>query len=405
MLRRTFLKASIAASAAGFIPIDAQANSRRRAIGYLRTNWSSDPFSAGSYSFIAAGASRKDHVALGQPVGNRLFFAGEAAHPEYNSTVHAAFESGVIAAQSVFETDAERIGIIGAGVSGLSAAYALKEEGYAVTVIEARQRMGGRVWTDNQLGIPLDLGASWIHGTRGNPLAELARQQGIKTVATSDSYAIRGGDGRLIPDAEVPDWLEEITSVQHTLGAGSDEINGQAYLADSDYDGDEVILPGGYSSLFEAFVEDIDVRLGHDVRNIEMRSDEVIVTDKKGRSGSFDALIVTVPLGVLKSGSITFNPPLPAAKRRAIQRLGMGVLDKVYLQFDEVFWDSDATWIGTPENGLPRGQFNQWLNLYPYIEEPVIMAFNGAKPARDLAKLSDNEIVSMAQNTLSLAYP
>lgn len=82
----------------------------------------------------------------------------------------------------------------------------------------------------------------------------------------------------------------------------------------------------------------------------------------------------------------------------------MGTLDKVYLLFDDVFWDRDPTWIITPENGLPQGQFNQWLNLYPLLKEPVIMAFNGGKPALELAKASDEVIIERALKTLYKVY-
>ena len=82
----------------------------------------------------------------------------------------------------------------------------------------------------------------------------------------------------------------------------------------------------------------------------------------------------------------------------------MGLLDKVYLLFDKPFWDEDKTWIITAETDLPRGQFNQWLNLTKYLGKPVILAFNGGSPAHDLAKLSDKEIVKRAVGVLKSAY-
>ncbi|MEO1474642.1 MAG: FAD-dependent oxidoreductase, partial [Pseudomonadota bacterium] len=117
------------------------------------------------------------------------------------------------------------------------------------------------------------------------------------------------------------------------------------------------------------------------------------------------AAIVTLPLGVLKQNTVTFTPPLPVEKQGAIDRLGMGLLDKVYLQFDDVFWDAETTWIATPENDLPEGQFNLWLNLAKYIDQPIILAFNGGPPARQLAAFSDEEILTKALKTLELAYP
>ncbi|WP_306252858.1 FAD-dependent oxidoreductase [Parvularcula sp. IMCC14364] len=93
---------------------------------------------------------------------------------------------------------------------------------------------------------------------------------------------------------------------------------------------------------------------------------------------------------------------LSEEKVSAIGRMGMGVLDKLYLLFDEVFWDQDLT---TPENDLPRGQFNYWINFHEYLGVPIIAAFNAATPALDLSHESDDELVSRAPTALNAAYP
>ena len=406
MKRRTFLQSTGAGLLSGFVPWKASADTSRSPIGYLRTNWSQDQFSFGSYSYIAKGARRSDYRTLSRPIDNRIFFAGEATHPKRNSTVHAAYESGEIAAKSILKTPASRIGIIGAGASGLSAAYHLAQAGYDVTVIEARSRIGGRVWTDNSLGIPLDLGASWIHGIRGNPLTELADQLDIKRLQTDDSYVVRGRDGRLIRDRDAPDWLSEVTEIQHSAGADRVQLNYTAYWNDSDYAGHDVIFPGGYAQMLAGLQDDLQIHLATPITDVTIAPTGVTLSAKGSQTEFvFDAVVVTVPLGVLKQNSIRFSPPLPEKKRSAIERLGMGVLDKVYLQFSDVFWDAETTWIATPENDLPRGQFNQWLNLAKYIDQPVIMAFNGGPPALDLAALTDQTVIDRALQTLRLAYP
>ena len=71
-----------------------------------------------------------------------------------------------------------RVLIVGAGVSGLAAARELQRAGYAVTILEARERIGGRVWTDRRFATPIDLGASWLHGGPGNPLKPVAASTG-----------------------------------------------------------------------------------------------------------------------------------------------------------------------------------------------------------------------------------
>ena len=74
--------------------------------------------------------------------------------------------------------DTKSILIVGAGVAGLAAARSLTDAGWPVRVIEARDRIGGRVYTDRDWGVPIEMGASWIHGTANDPMMELARNAG-----------------------------------------------------------------------------------------------------------------------------------------------------------------------------------------------------------------------------------
>lgn len=371
--------------------------------GYLRTNWSRDPYAYGSHSYVARGARQKDRRDLAEQINAVLFFAGEATHPDHNSTVHAAYESGVMTARDVLDTGARSVAVIGAGLSGLAAAQALAEGGLDVTVFEARSRIGGRIWTSHDLGTPLDLGASWIHGTRGNPLTALARSAQLDLVPTDDTYVIRGAGGRRIRQKDAPDWLENVLSIQHNAGADSDQINLQAYNAQEEYGGEDVIFPEGYEGILQALSGAYQLRLADPVRSVAHDSGGVVIASEGG-TFDYDAAIVTLPLGVLKRGSVVFDPDLPASKRQAIDRLGMGTLDKLYLRFDEPFWDMGATWIATPENGLPQGQFNQWLNLAKYIDAPIIMAFNGGPPALELASLPDDHLAEVAAGALRSAY-
>ncbi|WP_419906969.1 FAD-dependent oxidoreductase [Hoeflea sp.] len=405
MDRRAALSLLGAGFVAGFVPWTGANAENRRLRGYIRTNWSRDPYSRGSYSYVARGARQRDRRRIESPVNGRIFFAGEAVYPDYNSTVHAAYESGQRTAGFVLDRDLKKVAIVGAGMSGLSAASRLAAEGVEVTIFEARDRIGGRIWTDNHLGLPLDLGASWIHGITGNPLTGLADELALKRIATDDSGVIRGRGGRLIPDGSAPDWLEEVVEVQHSAGANDDQINYLAYLLQDDYDGDEVIFPGGYAAIFRALDGNYSVKLSSPVSGIKQERSGVSVITAVSGSQMFDAVIVTLPLGVMKKDTVRFDPPLPAKKRKAIERLGMGTLDKVYFLFDAPFWDTDVTWIATPENDLPPGQFNGWLNLHKYTGQPVIMAFNGGPPALELAGLPDNEIVQRGLQTLLGAYP
>ncbi len=379
--------------------------------GYLRTNWSRDPYSLGAYSYVSKaspGTGQDDRATVEAPIGSQVFFAGEALNPLYQSSVHAAHESGLRVAESVLAESHSRVAVIGAGMAGLTAASTLSDAGLAVTVWEARDRVGGRLHTDASLGMPLDLGASWIHGPQGNPLTAMADELGLERVETYETFAIRGAGGREVGMFGAPAWLEDAMAMI-TSGVELDELNPQ-YFAEVfpdrgiGYEGTDVIFPNGYAEILDALPGGYELALSRPAVRVSVAESGVELESTDGTVQTFDAVIVTVPLGVLKAGTITFEPELSTEKLTAIQRMGMGVLDKVYLLFDEAFWDDEDVII-TIENGRPQGQFNFWVNLHRYIGVPVLVAFHGGGPAHTLSSLSDEEMLEAALETLRGAYP
>ncbi len=79
---------------------------------------------------------------------------------------------------------ADRIIVVGGGIAGLAAARDLHDAGYDVVVLEAKDHLGGRVWTDRSTGKALDMGASWIHGVKKNPISRLAEELGLRREPT-----------------------------------------------------------------------------------------------------------------------------------------------------------------------------------------------------------------------------
>lgn len=338
--------------------------------------------------------------------------------------------------------------VLGAGIAGLAAARTLVDKGLSVIILEARNRVGGRMWTDSSLGLPLDLGASWIHGVNGNPITELAKQFGVKTVSTDDENGIAfAADGSELPDDEFArmealfkDIYEEVATMQEdtdedmSLQEAFNEVlasrdlseedlrrlNYYAYIGtaleygadmkdlslwewdqDEEFSGEEVIFPGGYNQITDGLAKGLDIRLETVVKTVRYSSDGVEVETS---AGSFvaDKAVVTFPLGVLKQALVKFEPPLPESKQEAIDRLAMGVLNKVYLKFPETFWDEDVQTISYM--GEELGEWGDWLSFVPFTGEPVLMAFHGGDKGFEIEDLSDDEIRAGAMNTLRMMF-
>ena len=334
--------------------------------------------------------------------------------------------------------------IIGAGVAGLAAARKLREAGRRVVVVEARDRIGGRVWTDTSWpGAPVELGAQWIHGLKNNPLAQLCSEHGVKTVRTDyDSRAVFGADGKRWSERESdaakkqfktmrrevhrlrkeqranhqPDrslgavWDEVLTSnhiepatrhqlafeanieIEHEYAADLVQLSLYEYDQDESERGGDVVLPGGYAQIPALLARDLDVRLGEIVRGVKVSADGVEVLTEHGVFRGKTAL-VTLPLGVLQAGAVKFDPPLPDRKRAAIRRLGSGRLDKVCLRFPRVFWpDQHVLNFAGPRTG----KFAEWINADAFLHALVLCGYNAGSVATRFESKPEGEVVAAA---------
>lgn len=359
------------------------------------------------------------------------------------ATLMAACGQKNVAKKSIKQ---ESILVVGAGMAGLAAARTLHDLGYQVTLLEARDRIGGRVWTSHVWSdIPVDLGASWIHGVNNNPLTKLADQIGVIRAETDyDNAILYGTDGRVVGhDAELdithlfnqlirevyrnaapgktivevlestPLWRELSsqqrrsimhlinTTIEHELAGSINEISAVSADDAEAFSGEDVLFPDGYSAITHYLAKDLDIKLEQVVEKISYNNEDVIV---KTHQTEFlaDRIIVTLPIGVLKHNTVQFEPPLPADKQEAIAVMGAGVLDKLFLKFPYVFWDKDQeilNWISDE-----HGRWNEWLNLSPYINKPVLLGFNAADYARKIEMWSDQEIVADAMDVLKSIY-
>jgi monoamine oxidase len=340
--------------------------------------------------------------------------------------------------------DAGKAIVVGAGFAGLAAARRLVEEGFEVVVLEARDRIGGRVWTSRLWkDSPMDLGGSWIHGIDGNPLVAIADAAGAQRVPTDEDSAILYRPGARIADDAFEARIEAMAalvdeareraggldrdlslaaavahqlrgtalsavdrqaldfwisaSIEHEYAGDWGDLSAQNYDDDGGFDGPEVVFPQGFGALADHLATGLDIRLGQQVSRIDSRGDGVEVRSSGGTCGA-DAAIVTVPLGVLKKGTIEFLPELPERHRQAIEALGMGVLNKAILRFPAAFWPGDADWLAYA--GEERGRWAEFFSLLRPTGLPILVGFNAGAYGREIEAWSDDEIVQDAVDAL-----
>ena len=400
------------------------------------TRWRADPWARGAYSYLAPGTSSTTRRTLAQPVDARIFFAGEATDLDHPATVHGALASGLRAAAEVLATAPPGpVVVVGAGVAGLGAARDLVAAGRPVVVLEARDRIGGRVWSVEMGDRVVDLGGSWLHGLRDNPLTRITESLGIELVPTDYEDALLfDSNGAPVPWVRLGDQYEAVgelldgsrstrsmapaveqlrsnfsgdnrrfleyvlaSEIDHWFAAGPEDLAFSGVHEGSWSRGGDAVPRTSYSPIIDWLATDLDVRSEQPVRKIQLSPQGVTVTsDQDEHRGG--AVVVTVPLGVLQAGTIQFQPALPTPKSAAINSLGMGVMDKVVLCFDEAFWDPEVDLFSHASD--PPGHFIEWYNAVPWTGRPVLVGFNAGRPADEIETWSDDETLATALDVL-----
>lgn len=381
----------------------------------------------------------------------------DSAHAKLILVMLLAIGIGACGESSLSETDRSTVVVVGAGAAGLASARRLTDAGVQVVVLEARDRIGGRTWSyDFGGGTTIDLGASWIHGTQPE-FEQLVTELELQTVNTDftnmlvhdTSGGTRQIDAETVTDLEVRlganilvaaysdardaiqsiidrmwednllvgythEFIQYITTTffETDFAASSETIPAQAFLellpppGEPTEPGDDLgekntAFPHGYNQITDHLARGLDIRLNTIVQRIDYSGDSIqIFTNHRRYEAEY--VIVTVPIGVLKAGKIEFSPPLPERKQGAIDRMGSGVLNKLYLKFPHIFWEHEPDVLGfsRPE----RGGFAVWHNMERITGQPILMGFTSGQSAIDIEALRDAEVVALAMERLRGFY-
>ncbi|KAI9163079.1 putative polyamine oxidase 4 [Paramyrothecium foliicola] len=322
-------------------------------------------------------------------------------HKPFSLKLINGYNTNTLLSQRARESRSKpHIGIIGAGVAGLRCADVLLGHGFQVTIIEARNRLGGRVQQAELLNKHVvDMGPNWIHGTAENPILHLA--EAMKTaVSDRDTQTnVYDRNGELFPLKEgerystiMWDIIQDAFKFSNEHGSNIDPARSlQDFFrerltevlpeTEDDYErkrnivmelsamwgafvgspiskqslkffwleecieGENLFCAGTYKKILETIakpaVAGAEILLDTKAESIGYRDEsemDVAVTVQGGRTLSFDAVVVTAPLGWLKRNTKAFSPPLPERITRAIGSLGYGCLEKVYITFSKAFW-------------------------------------------------------------------
>lgn len=314
----------------------------------------------------------------------------------------------------------EKVIIIGAGVSGLYAGCLLKELGIDFIILEASNKIGGRVAVDKTFtNFPIDLGAEWLHGKTSilGALVESTQTEIFHDIS-NPRYLHKGKLKKSLPKrlqkifAQLEETQDDVSFEEFFLREGgkekelnllttySQDVGASANMISAKWEAE------GYSkisygsddhkfrkSYFDFIYEHIAkpvleyVKLNTVVSEIDYRSDQISVKDNSGNIFTSDRILITVPLTILKDGDIKFSPPLPDQKLKAFSQLGMEAGMKVFLKFSQTFAEADIL------GGTTCAYYViESYNSYP--GEFIIMAFTNGDQAKKLSELGEEKAVA-----------
>ncbi|XP_067676399.1 uncharacterized protein [Haliotis asinina] len=366
-------------------------------------------------------------------------------------------------AQNVSSLNHSQVLILGAGVSGLAAAKTLIERNISdFRILEGSNRIGGRVKSVTFGGKTIEEGANWVAGREGTPLWEVVHRYNVSGKKSDfDSVLIRNSRGEDVTDTEGEDAWAKLESAQMTLaeifkriednktmdmslracldiGRWSPKTPVEKVVEIFDYDSEYGGTPGvtscniiritdepvkdlyyvmderGFEFILKTFAKDAllhndqRLHLNEVVTNITYNGTIVTVATQNGNVFTADVVIVTFSIGVLKSGSVIFNPPLPDWKIHNLYRVSLENYLSVYLKFPNTssrFWDDTEYILYADER---RGVFPVWQNLeadglFPNGTNILQMVTQGEVADR-VSNMNNTEITAEVMGILRRVY-
>lgn len=337
-------------------------------------------------------------------------------------------------------TAAADVIVIGAGMAGVTTARDCSRRGLDVVVVEAQDRVGGRVCTSYDFcDHPVEQGAEFVHTAAADTWPEI-RAAGLETIECNpaDGYFMSIAGARspeLWSDpslsrlgdllSEVEEWrgpditaaelmarkdLEGVARVLadqmltlHPLG-DADQLGLHGLRDDRVVDlerGRDWRVAAGYEALPRRIADGLDVRLGWEVAEIRWAIDRVTVVATTGEEVRARSAVCTLPVGVLKAGTVRFEPELPARKWRALNGLEMGAVLKILYRFEVPFWPDDLTMLGC--DGPVR---LYWTPLYGRTDAPAVLtAYVSGWRARALSAMTERDAAAVGLADLDRIFP
>jgi monoamine oxidase len=328
------------------------------------------------------------------------------------------------------------VAVIGAGAAGLAAGLSLEASGRRFIVLEARDRVGGRAWTDTAtLGLPFDCGAHWLHAAAQNPFMHIADRLGLaynSRISWADSIMfLAGSRAPAHLEAEADAYIEQVMNRIHAAGAAGEDVAFSHFLepgnrwnpllrqligqitshdpencsavdsARYDGEGGDYPVEGGFGALVARHAAGLPVTLSTPVTQVDWSGPDVKLGTPRGTITA-RTIVLAVPINVLIAGGIRFTPALPEQLVQAFNDCPMGVSEKLAILLDRPIEGMGHVYGDVVDLSYAAKQpFN--LHVNPFGRPLLVSHFAGSH-GRELERLSDFDMMALAMEALVEAF-